>query len=103
VKSKVNFGATCSPSFAAAWSPVDNIDRATCPPFWLAGGEVDIVPVSQQYEMASALESAGCPVALRVVPKNHAFAYWGKVVTETIAFLKSPMTYTAAHPYTAAR
>jgi acetyl esterase/lipase len=95
------FGAVCSKTFAAEWSPVDNIDPATCPPFWLAGGEVDIVPISQQYDMANALEAADCPVTLRVVPKNHAFAYWAKVSAEAIAFLKAPMAYATAHPFTA--
>jgi hypothetical protein len=91
------FGAICSQSLAAAYSPVDNIDPATCPAFWLAGGETEMVPIFQQIEMAEALEAAHCPVTLRVVPKNHAFAYWAKVSQEAIDFMKSPVAYAAAH------
>jgi acetyl esterase/lipase len=93
------FGATCSAEFANEWSPVDNVDAATCPPFWLAGAEIEMVPIEEQYEMAAALEAAGCPVTLRVVPRNHAFAYWAKVSFETVAFLRSPVSFTAAHAF----
>jgi dienelactone hydrolase len=91
------FGAECSLSLAAAYSPVDNVDPATCPAFWLAGAESEMVPITQQYEMTQKLEEAGCPVTLRVVPKNHAFAYWAKVSAEAIAFLKAPVAYAALH------
>jgi acetyl esterase/lipase len=90
-------GRVCSQSLAERWSPVDNVDPATCPPIWLSGGGIDLVPLAQQYEMAQALEAAGCPVTLRVLAFGHAFAYWAKVAPDVIAFLKSPVAFAAAH------
>jgi acetyl esterase/lipase len=80
---------SCSMTLAEAFSPVDHVDRATCPAFWLAGGEIDIVPLIQQREMLATLEDADCEASLRVLPQGHAFAYWAKVGPEVIAFLKA--------------
>jgi acetyl esterase/lipase len=89
--------ADCPEPFAREWSPIDRIPPvADCPPWLLFGSERDLVPDSQQTQMASALETAGCPVTNVLVPGGaHAFAYWsakaeGERVKERVAaFIKA--------------
>jgi acetyl esterase/lipase len=87
--------ASCNAA-AERWSPINQIPGA-CPPVYLAGGVRDIVPDSQQQEMAVALQAAGCDVTLRTVqPGGHSFAYWTnsngrtlpQVRAEVLAFIR---------------
>jgi acetyl esterase/lipase len=56
----------CSRPFAETWSPIENIDPATCIPTLLASYEKDLVPVTQAKSMTSALLSAGCSAQVEV-------------------------------------
>jgi pimeloyl-ACP methyl ester carboxylesterase len=59
----------CSQAFAEEWSPIDNIDPATCPPELLGSDLEERVPVAQAEEMAAALKAVGCSAQLVVLPK----------------------------------
>jgi acetyl esterase/lipase len=64
--------SACDEGFALEWSPVAHVDPATCVPWLIGSYEHDTVPLSQQQEMVSASEAAGCPIELIVVPgKGH--------------------------------
>jgi acetyl esterase/lipase len=70
------------------WSPIDQIDPATCPAELLAGAEIDRVPLSQQQEMQAALQGAGCESELFVAAGvGHAFSYWFQVRETIFSFL----------------
>ena len=81
----------CTEAQEREWSPTARIPAAaSCPAWYLAGGEADtVLPIAQQREMLAALEAAGCSATLRVVPNGHSFAYWAKIAPEVVAFLRA--------------
>jgi len=80
----------CPESYEREWSPVDNIPAANCPPWLLFSAQEDLIPVSQDREMQTALEAAGCSSTLDVIPgKGHAFSYWSSVKLTIFNFIAS--------------
>ncbi len=76
----------CPDAYASA-SPVVQVTKAA-PPMFLANSETELVPVSQLYEMANALNAAGRSSTLLVVPGDrHADAYADVALAPSIAFL----------------
>lgn len=88
----------CAKEYAKA-SPVTKVSDST-PPMFLASSEQDLVPASQAYEMANALNEHGVVSVLLLVPGDrHADAYADVALGPTISFLQ---TYVAqrADPHT---
>ncbi len=78
----------CAKEYAKA-SPVTQVSDAT-PPMFLASSQEDLVPASQAYEMANALNEHGVVSVLLVVPGDrHADAYADVALAPTIAFLQT--------------
>jgi acetyl esterase/lipase len=80
--------ASCEPA-EREWSPVNHIEKGTCPALYAAGSETDFIPFSQQTELKEAALAHGCPITLREVPEGHAFGYWSQVRGELAAFFKA--------------
>jgi hypothetical protein len=78
----------CAKEYARA-SPVTQVSDSTSPMF-LASSEQDLVPASQAYEMANALNEHGVVSVLLLVPGNrHADAYADVALGPTISFLQT--------------
>lgn len=70
-------------------SPVFTVTASTTPMF-LAGAEQDLVPFSQNREMAAALARAGRVSVLLLIPgAGHADSYRAQAIDPTIAFLRA--------------
>jgi acetyl esterase/lipase len=75
-----------------AASPVHHVDSSSAPMLIVHGGADDIVPVGQSAELSRALEAAGVPHRLRVLPdEGHAFsqAGWEAVRDAYVEFLRT--------------
>ncbi len=89
-------------------SPVFNVTGSTAP-MLLVGAETDLVPMSQNYEMANALRAGRVASSLLLVPGvGHAESYRAVSLAPTIAFFQqylvdhaSPQIDTSAPPTTA--
>jgi acetyl esterase/lipase len=80
----------CSETYMKEWSPVDNVPTTACPRWQLWSAEEDLVPISQDHEMQTALETAGCTSNLEVIPgKGHAFSYWNSARLKIFSFIAS--------------
>ncbi|MEZ5144519.1 MAG: prolyl oligopeptidase family serine peptidase [Acidimicrobiales bacterium] len=77
--------ARCPDTYRAA-SPVFKVTDGA-PPTFLATAQIDLVPASQAYEMANALNEAGVRSVLQLVPGiGHADGYRSAALGNTIAF-----------------
>jgi acetyl esterase/lipase len=79
--------ASCSPTFAAEWSPALHIPESGCPDWLLFSSEMDVAETAQGQEMLADLSAAGCRATLDIMPTGHGFSLWPAVAPQAYAFL----------------
>lgn len=83
--------AACPELWDAA-SPIAHVDAGSAPSY-IANSGAELTPLRQATDMAAALERAGVPVTLRILPGNrHSQAFAADVIEETAAFLRVYLT-----------
>ncbi len=81
--------ADCTEAAERERSPIDHIP-SSCLPWFISYGEVnDLIPPTQQKEMAAAVAAANCPVDLQAAPKGHAIFYFPAIKQRLFAFFNA--------------
>jgi acetyl esterase len=83
--------AACPEIWDAA-SPLSHVDAGSAPSY-IVNSDMELTPLQQATDMAAALERAGVPVTLRVLPGNrHSQTFAADVMDETAMFLRTYLT-----------
>src|ERR1035437_296595 len=92
----------CPPTYAAASPALSATPGA--PPMYLANSQNELVPLSQQDQMAATLHRLGVAATTVVVPgTGHATAYAATQTAPTLAWLDATLGFTPQPPPVAAR